>query len=324
MTREPENMSPGSKNRFLPKEQKRLANRKNHLWLRARLVHAIRRFFLERNYLEVETPLLIPAPPPEVHIDVIRAGDRYLHPSPELCMKRLLSAGYSRIFQITKCFRNGERGSLHLPEFTLLEWYRTGIDYRILMEECEALIVSVSKGIGIGENVDYRGKTIDLSPPWERISVVEAFNHYASLDMETAFKKGCFDEVMVQEIEPNLGVTKPTLLYDYPASLAALARLKPDNPEFAERFEIYIAGLELANGFSELTDPQEQRARFEKDQLKRRQSGKEVYPTADNFLKSLEYMPEAAGIALGVDRLAMIFSDSPKIDDVVSFTPEEL
>ena len=324
MTHEPENMSPGSKNRFFPEEQKRLANRKNHLWLRARLVHEIRRFFLERNYLEVETPLLIPAPPPEVHIDVIRAGDRYLHPSPELCMKRLLAAGYSRIFQISKCFRNGERGSLHLPEFTLLEWYQTGIDYRILMQECEALIVSVSKGIGIGDRVDYRGKAIDLSPPWERISVVEAFSRYASLDMETAFKKGCFDEVMVQEIEPNLGVTKPTLLYDYPASLAALARLKPDNPEFAERFEIYISGLELANGFSELTDPQEQRARFEKDQLKRLQTGKEVYPTAEKFLKSLEYMPEAAGIALGVDRLAMIFSDSPKIDDVVSFTPEEL
>jgi elongation factor P--(R)-beta-lysine ligase len=317
-------MSPGSKNRFFPEEQKRLANRKNHLWLRARLIHEIRRFFLERNYLEVETPLLIPAPPPEVHIDVIRAGDLYLHPSPELCMKRLLSAGYSRIFQISKCFRNEERGSLHLPEFTLLEWYRTGIDYRILMQECEALIVSVSKGIGIGDRVDYGGKAIDLSPPWERISVAEAFSHYASLNMETAFKKGCFDEVMVQEIEPNLGVTKPTLLYDYPAPLASLARLKPDNPEFAERFEIYISGLELANGFSELTDPQEQRARFEKDQLKRRQTGKEVYPTAEKFLKSLEYMPEAAGIALGVDRLAMIFSDSPKIDDVVSFTPEEL
>ena len=324
MTRELENMSPGSKNRFFPQEQKRLANRKNHLWLRARLVHEIRRFFLERNYLEVETPLLIPAPAPEVHIDVIHAGDCYLHPSPELCMKRLLSAGYPRIFQISKCFRNGERGSLHLPEFTLLEWYRTGIDYKILMQECEALIVSVSEGIGTGDRVDYRGKAIDISPPWEKISVVEAFNHYASLDMETAFKKGCFDEVMVQEIEPNLGVTKPTLLYDYPASLAALARLKPNNPEFAERFEIYISGLELANGFSELTDPQEQRARFEKDQLNRRQSGKEVYPTAEKFLKALEYMPEAAGIALGVDRLAMIFSDSPKIDDVVSFTPEEL
>ena len=137
-------MSPGSNSRFFPEEQKRLANRTNHLWLRARLLHEIRRSFLERYYLEVETPLLIPAPAPEVQIDVIRAGDRYLHPSPELCMKRLLSAGYSRIFQITKCFRNGERGSLHLPEFTLLEWYRTGIGYGILMEECEALIVSIS------------------------------------------------------------------------------------------------------------------------------------------------------------------------------------
>ena len=139
-----------------------------------------------------------------------------------------------------------------------------------------------------------------------------------------ALEKGCFDELMVQEIEPNLGMTKPTLLYDYPASLAALARLKPDNPEFAERFEIYFAGLELANGFSELTDPQEQRTRFERDKKKREKLGKEVYPTAEKFLKSLESMPEAAGMALGIDRLAMIFSGSPKIDDVVSFTPEEL
>ena len=324
MTREPENMSPGSKNRLFPEEQKRLAKRKRHLWLRARMTHEIRRFFLERKYLEVETPLLIPAPPPEVHIDVIRAGDRYLQPSPELCMKRLLSAGYTKIFQICKCFRDGERGGLHLPEFTLLEWYETGIDYKILMEECEALIVSISEGIGAGQKIHCRGKEIDLNPPWERISVAEAFDHYASLNMETAFKKGCFDEVMVQEIEPNLGVNKPTLLYDYPASLAALARLKPHTPELSERFEIYISGLELANGFSELTDPQEQRTRFERDQLKRRQSGKEVYPTAEKFLKSLSYMPEAAGIALGLDRLAMIFSDSPKIDDVLSFTPEEL
>ena len=317
-------MSPVSKNRFLPEEQKRLAKRKKALWLRARLVQEIRRFFIERNYLEVETPQLISAPPPEVHIDVIRAGDRYLHPSPELCMKRLLSAGYTRIFQISKCFRGGERGSLHLPEFTLLEWYRTGIDYKILMEECEALIRSISKGIGAGETFFSRGMEIDLSPPWERISVVNAFERYASLNMETALRKKCFDEVMVQEIEPNLGVNNPVFLYDYPASLASLARLKPDRPELAERFEIYMAGLELANAFSELTDSKEQRARFERDQIKRHKSGREVYPTAEKFLKSLEYMPEAAGIALGVDRLTMIFADTAKIDDVVSFTPEEL
>ena len=324
MIHEPENMSPGSKNKLILEEQKRLADRKNHLWLRARLVQEIRRFFIERNYLEVETPLLIPTPPPEVHIDLIPAGERYLHPSPELCMKRLLAAGYPRIFQISKCFRDGERGILHLPEFTLLEWYRTGIDYGTLMEECEALIVSISEGIGAGEKIHTRGMEIDLRPPWERMSVIEAFARYASYNLEMALGKGYFDQIMVQEIEPNLGVTTPTLLYDYPASLAALARLKPDNPEFAERFEIYIAGLELANGFSELTDPQEQRARFERDQKKRDKLGKKVYPTAEKFLKSLEHMPEAAGIALGVDRLAMIFSDSPKIDDVVSFTPEEL
>jgi lysyl-tRNA synthetase class 2 len=288
------------------------------------MIQEIRRFFTERDYLEVETPLLIPAPLPEAHIDVIPAGEHYLHPSPELCMKRLLAAGYHRIFQICKCFRNAERGSLHLPEFTLLEWYTTGIDYKILMEECEALIVSISEGIGTGKKIRCRGKEIDLRPPWERISVIEAFDRFASFNLEMALKKGCFDEVMVREIEPNLGVTKPTLLHDYPASLAALARLKPDNPEFAERFEIYFAGLELANGFSELTDPQEQRNRFEKENKKREKLGKKIYPTAEKFLKSLEHMTESSGIALGIDRLAMIFSDSPKIDDVVSFTPEEL
>jgi lysyl-tRNA synthetase class 2 len=317
-------MSPASKNKLILEEQKRLTDRKNHLWLRARLIQEIRRFFTERNYLEVETPVLITAPPPEVHIDVIPAGEHYLQPSPELCMKRLLAAGYPRIFQISKCFRDGERGSLHLPEFTLLEWYETGMDYKILMKECEMMIVWISEGVGAGEKIHCWGKEIDLKPPWERISVIEAFDRYASCNLEMALKKGCFDEVMVQEIEPNLGVTKPTLLFDYPASLAALARLKPDNPEFAERFEIYIAGLELANGFSELTDPQEQRTRFERDKKKRDKLGKEVYPIAEKFLKSLESMPEAAGIALGIDRLAMIFSGSPKIDDVVSFTPEEL
>ena len=324
MIREPENMSPVSKNSSPSEEQKRLANREKTLWLRAGLVQEIRRFFIRRNYLEVETPLLISAPPPEVHIDVIRAGDRYLHPSPELCMKRLLAAGYPRIFQISKCFREGERGSLHLPEFTLLEWYRTGIDYTMLMEECEALISSISKGIGVGTMVFSRGLEIDLSPPWERITVVEAFKRYASVSLEMALRKGRFDEVMVQEIEPNLGVSKPVFLYDYPNCVASLARLKPGKPEFAERFEIYMAGLELANAFSELTDPKEQRARFEKDQKKRHTLGKKVFPTAEKFLQSLEHMPEAAGIALGIDRLVMIYADSAKIDDVVSFTPEEL
>jgi lysyl-tRNA synthetase class 2 len=317
-------MSPGLKNRSSSNDQRRLAARKQNLFLRARMIQAIRKFFIEKDYLEVETPQIIPAPSPEVHIEAVRAGNQFLHTSPEIYMKQMLSAGYSKIFQISKCFRKGERGNLHLPEFTLLEWYQIGIDYNHLMKECEALILWVSRNLGFGERLRYRDMDIDLKAPWEKISVSEAFFRYASVSLEKALKKGAFDELVASEIEPNLGVTKPTFLYDYPASLAAMARLKPGNLEFAERFEIFIGGLELANGFSELTDPQEQRARFERDLRQRCKLGKQAYPMADRFLKSLEHMPEAAGIALGVDRLAMVFANRPKIDHIVSFTPEEL
>lgn len=317
-------MSPGSKNKILLDEPGRLTSRKPYLLLRARMVQAIRLFFIERDYLEVETPQLIPAPTPEVHIDPIPAGDRYLHSSPELCMKRLLAANYSRIFQISRCFRAGERGDLHLPEFTLLEWYRAGIDYTLLMKECEALILWVSQSLDLGEKICFQENEINLRGPWERISVSEAFHRYTSLTPELALNRGCFDEVMVDEIEPHLGINTPTFLYDYPAPLAALARLRPDHQGLAERFEIYVGGVELANGFSELTDEQEQRARFEREQQQRSDLGKRVYPIAEKFLKSLAHLPEAAGIALGVDRLAMIFADRPKVDDVVAFTPEEV
>jgi len=316
-------MLPESKNNPILDEQRKLAGRKHCLWQRARMVQAIRQFFIEQDYLEVETPQLVSELAPEIHINALYTGKRYLHTSPELCMKRLLAAGYPKIFQISKCFRNGERGDLHLPEFTLLEWYRTGIDYKTLMEECELLILAVSQNIGIGQRINYQERKIDLKRPWERMSVSDAFDRYASLTLQTAIEKACFDEIMVNEIEPHLGLNRPVFLYDFPASMASLARLKPDNPEIAERFEIYLAGLELANAFSELTDPQEQRARFEKDHRHRQNSGKQVYPMAEMFLKSLAHMPEAAGIALGVDRLAMIFTNSLKIDDVVSFTPEE-
>jgi lysyl-tRNA synthetase class 2 len=288
------------------------------------MVQAMRRFFVDRHYLEVETPLLIPAPAPEVHIDAVRAGDLYLHTSPELCMKRLLAAGHDRIFQISKCFREGERGDLHLPEFTLLEWYRTGIDYRGLMEECETLILSVSLRLGGDVRIKHRGREIDLRRPWERISVREAFDRYARTPLEEALGQGRFDEVMVNEIEPHLGVARPSIIYDYPAPLAALARLRADNPSVAERFEFYVGGVELANGFSELTDAGEQRSRFEKERRERHLAGKQAYPMADKFLTALEHMPDAAGIALGVDRLAMVFADSTRIDDLVTFTPEEL
>jgi lysyl-tRNA synthetase class 2 len=315
-------MSPESRDEF-SQEQQRLAKRGNYLRLRARMIQSIRRFFAENEYLEVETPYLIPAPAPEPHIDAMSSGASYLHTSPELCMKRLLAAGYSRIFQISRCFRHGERGDLHLPEFTILEWYRAGIDYMDLMEECERLISSVFSDMGGGQSIGYMGMQIGLKDRWERLSVSEAFARYADMSLERALERGSFDEVMVNQIEPNLGVTRPTFLHDYPAPLAALSRLKCDAPGFAERFEMYIAGLELANGFSELTDVKEQKERFEEQQRQRIILGKRVYPMPERFLRSLEHMPEAAGIALGVDRLAMILAGRPKIDDVVAFTPEE-
>jgi lysyl-tRNA synthetase class 2 len=302
----------------------RLASRKKALVVRAAILQALREFFIERGYLEVETPQRIPAPAPEAHIDAIPADGWFLHTSPELCMKRLLAAGYERIFQICHCWREGERGSRHIPEFTLLEWYCAGSDYHDLMGECEALIQSVARQLGFGETLSYQGKEIALTSPWPRLSVEEAFSRYARLSMSQALEKDLFDEAMVQDIEPHLGVVTPTFLYDYPAARGALARLRPDKPSVAERFELYIAGLELANGFSELTDAAEQRARFLREEVHRRALGKRPYPLPEKFLTELEEMPPAAGIALGVDRLVMLFVDAATIDEVVAFTPEEL
>jgi lysyl-tRNA synthetase class 2 len=305
-------------------EQQRLAAKRSTLWLRARLIQAVRHFFIEKDYLEVETPHLISSPAPEVHIDAINAGGAFLHTSPELCMKRLVSAGYSRIFQICKCFRDGERGEHHLVEFTLLEWYRTGADYMELMDECEEMVLSVSEDLGLGAKINFQGHDINLKRPWERMSVKEAYERYASTPMERALASKRFEEVMVQEIEPHLGLPKPTFLYDYPAELAALARIKENDPTLAERFEIYVGGLELANAFSELTDVSEQESRFKRDRLERKQLGKSEYPMPDSFLKALAHMPDSVGIAFGLDRLVMVFADADKIDEVISFSPEEV
>ena len=306
-------------------ETDRLGARKPRLWMRSRIIQSIRSFFIERKYLEVETPYLIPAPAPELHIDAIPSGDLFLHTSPELCMKRLLASGFHRIFQLGKCFRQGERGASHLPEFTMLEWYRAGIDYRGLMEECEDLILFVSEDLGLGKSVTFKGREVDLQRPWMRLTVREAFERYASVTQEEAMASGRFDECMAFDIEPHLGVPGPVFLCDYPAPLAALSRLKSEDPSVAERFELYMGrGLELANAFSELTDSEEQRDRFFRESEKRRAMGKRTYPIADKFIEALPMMPESAGIALGVDRLVMFFADTSTIDDVVTFTPEEL
>lgn len=301
-----------------------LVRRKALLRQRAALIQAIRQFFIHRGYLEVETPYRIPAPAPEIHIDVLPSNEWYLHPSPELCMKRLLAAGYERIFQICHCWREGERGRLHLPEFTLLEWYRSHCDYVGLMEECEEMIREVALAMGRSNPLPYQGHAIDLSPPWGRITVRDAFKRYTTLTAEEALSQDLFDEKIAVEIEPHLGFGKPTFLYDYPARRSSLARLKANDPETAERFELYVAGLEIANGFSELTDPVEQGRRFQEESAMRRLLGKVSYPMPERFLSELESMPPSAGIALGIDRLTMVFLDRTTIDDVVTFTPEEL
>ena len=305
-------------------EQWILARRREALQTRAEMIQTIRQFFLSRDYLEVETPLRVPTQAPEAHIDPVMSEGWFLHTSPELCMKRLLAAEYERIFQFARCFRAGERGNLHIGEFTLLEWYRAGIDYGDMMDECEELFIHIAEALGRGQTVTYQGHTIALERPWERIAVREAFRRHAPLTMEAAIEAGSFDETMVSHIEPRIGRTGPTILYDYPASLAALSRIREDDPGVAERFEIYLGGLEVANAFSELTDANEQRARFAREQDHRRTMGKPPYPEPERFLAALPSMPQSSGIALGVDRLAMIFTDSDTIDDVVAFTPEML
>jgi len=301
-----------------------LAKRKKALQQRASILQGIRNFFIGKGYLEVETPHRILTPAPESHIDPIPSGLWFLHTSPELCMKRMMAAGYEKIFQICRCWRDRERGSQHLPEFTLLEWYREGADYHSLMEECEGLIRFVATAIGLGQKIFFRDREINLSKPWEKISVQEAFRDYSQISMAEALERNLFDEIMVRDIEPRLGVKKPTFIYDYPAERGALARLKPGDPSVAERFELYIGGLELANGFSELVNSEEQRRRFHLENKNRQSIGKSVYPMPDKFLNELDNMAPSAGIALGVDRLVMVFLDAETIDEVVAFTPEEL
>jgi lysyl-tRNA synthetase class 2 len=302
----------------------KLEARHQALETRACVLHALRSFFLSRDYLEVETPNRIPAPLPESHIDALPAGEWWLHPSPELCMKRMLAAGYERIFQISKCYRGRERGPLHLPEFTLLEWYHAGYDYVRLMEECEDLFLYVTGALGTGSPLHYRHREIDLSKSWERLAVKEAFDRYGSISMEKALAEDRFEEILALEIEPHLGSPKPAFLHDYPLAFGSLARARKDNPAVAERFEIYVGGLELANGFSELNDAGEQRARFEKENEIRSKRGRAPCPMPEKFLEAISCMPESAGIALGVDRMVMLFADAVSIDEVVSFTPEEL
>jgi len=293
---------------------------------RSRLLQAVRSFFLSRQYLEVDTPLLLPELIPESRIIPYRCEERFLQTSPELCMKILLARGYPRLFQICHCFRRGETGRYHRSEFTMLEWYHAGWGYAELMAEAEELLQALASEKGFTA-LDRRGilqrhgHRISLQPPWERLTVDEAFRRHAGIPARAALADDRFDELLVTRVEPRLGWQHPVFLCDYPVEQGSLARCKEEDPQSVERFELYIAGMELANGFSELTDAGEQEDRFSGEIRAIRAAGR---PAAmpRRFLDALDAMPETAGIALGFDRLLMLLSGADRIADVLAMDPE--
>lgn len=296
---------------------------------RSMLLHAIRCFFLDRGYLEVDTPIRLPVLIPEVNILPFTSEGWYLQTSPELCMKRLLARGCEKIFQICHCFRKEELGRYHQTEFCMLEWYQAGWDYMDLMTECEAMIRHIClslesfDGLLSATLLQREGQTIRLASPWQRLTVEEAFERYSPVNLWEALEQGRFDELLVETVEPRLGWQMPVFLYDYPSPLASLAKKKQDRPDLAERFELYIGGLELANGFSELTDGEEQRRRFVMESEKcEQQATTPVLP--EKFLDDLEVLGEAAGIALGVDRLLLLLLGNEHLDEVLPFPTSEL
>jgi len=289
------------------------------------VMQAIRQYFTDQGFLEVETPVRIPANAPEEYIDPVPALPWQLQTSPEICMKRLLCRGYKKIFQISRCWRADERGSRHLTEFTMLEWYRSHADYNDLMDDCVGLLKMVADSSTKDSCFIRNNKKISPHASWQHFSVQEAFLRFAKADTLASVQNGLFEDLLTSRIEPFLeNFDVPVILKEYPAQLAALARIKPDDPNVAERFELYVGGLELANGFSELTDPVEQQTRFEEANRIRVHLGKPELPLPGPFLAELAQMPPSAGIALGVDRLVMLAIGADTIDQVVAFSPEEL
>ncbi len=312
---------------------RRFAERRAFLDARARIASAVRAFFAREEFVEVDTPALQVSPGLEPHLFAfetrLRAPDArgerplYLHTSPEFAMKKLLVAGVPKLFQLAHVFRNNERASTHHPEFTMLEWYRAGSDYTALMDDCEALL-RAALAAGGRERLEFRGVACDPRLPFERITVTEAFAKHAGLDVFALASapgdsyEDTFFRVFLNEIEPKLGVGRPTLVYAWPIALGALALAKPGDPRVAERVELFVAGLELANGFSELTDAAEQRRRFERDVAEKARLYGERYPIDGDFLAALEHgLPASAGMALGFDRLVMCATGAARIEDVL-------
>ncbi|MBX3187382.1 MAG: EF-P lysine aminoacylase GenX [Labilithrix sp.] len=307
------------------------------LGARARVVREVRAFFESRGYLEVETPIAIPSPGLDVHLDAFEAiptglafaapePRRFLSTSPEYQMKRLLASGCSRIFQITRAFRAGERGERHNPEFTILELYRAHAGVEAIMRDTEQLVARVTGGV-----VRLGDRTVDVRPPLPRVTVAEAFERFAAVSESEMLRLAEHDEdrffrVLVETVEPALAkLDRGVFVTDYPTTQASLARKKASDPRVAERFELYVAGVELCNGFGELTDAVEQRARFVADQAERARRGKPVYPIDERFLDALTRgMPDSGGNAIGLDRLIALACGATAIGDVIAFTDDEL
>jgi lysyl-tRNA synthetase class 2 len=328
------------------------ADRRPFLMGRNRIQAAFRGFFGARDFVEVDTATLQISPGNEAHLHAFAteavglSGSRtplYLHTSPEFACKKLLAAGETRISCFAHVYRNRERGPLHHPEFTMLEWYRAGESYETLMKDCAALLALAAETAGT-RTLTYRGKQTDPFKEPERLSVAEAFQRFAGIDLLASIGEGgetdrdylavslrsagirvaeddtwsdLFSRVIVERVEPNLGLGRATILDEYPVVEAALARPTARDPRVAERFELYACGVELANAFGELTDANEQRRRFEAEMREKMRVYGESYPVDEDFLAALAHMPEASGIALGFDRLVMLATAASRIDQVI-------
>jgi lysyl-tRNA synthetase class 2 len=328
-------------------------DRRPFLQARGAITGAIRGFFAEQGFVEVETSVLQVSPGNETHLHAPRTeilrpdgsrASRYLRTSPEFACKKLLAAGEERIFEFARVFRDRERGDLHLPEFTMLEWYRAGAPYDAIMADTVVVIARAAQATGIG-TFSFRGRTCDPFAEPELLTVAGAFERFAGIDLlETILGdegdrealaraaagkvrvagddtwSDIFSKVLVEHVEPHLGQGRLTILFEYPSPEAALARVRTDDPRVAERFEVYSCGVELANGFGELTDAEEQRRRFAESMAEKQRRYGEAYPLDEDFLAAVAAMPEASGVALGFDRLVMLASGASRIDQVV-WTP---
>lgn len=287
---------------------------------RAQVLRSLRNTLDKHNFVEVETPLRIPAPANELHIDAPPSGRAFLRASPELQMKQMLCNGYSRIYQIGSCFRENERGVNHNPEFTMLEWYRTEAGSEEILQDCQDLVIEAALALHGAPVFERGGRVLDVSRPWIEYSVREAFLEFAGWDPVADYDADRFDMDLVFKVEKALPRHKPCVLREYPAPAAALARLLPDNPSVADRWEVYLDGLELCNAFGELTDYTEQLTRFRETVRAREKRGAVPYPLDEHFLAALQKgMPPSGGAALGVDRLCMILLDKADISHVRAF-----